>query len=102
MFEFLEELLENRTQETGMEGTEAPNESAAGTMENTGGGGFYIKNGILYNGRIDTMLSDLSQDLSENLQEQRSRKPGWKPAANPIWTVRALFITLRGNKTISL
>ena len=49
MFEFLEELFENRTQETGTggrEGTETPNESASGTMENTGGGGFYIKNGI--------------------------------------------------------
>ena len=59
MFEFLEELFENRTQETGTggrEGTETPNESASGTMENTRGGGFYIKNGILYNGSIDTML----------------------------------------------
>lgn len=52
MFEFLEGLFENRTEETGaagMEGTGVPNESEAGAMENPGNGGFYIKNGILYN-----------------------------------------------------
>ena len=75
MFEFLEELFGNGMEEpaagtegtaaAGLEGTEMPNESPAGTMEQTGGG-FYIKNGILYNGSIDTMLTDLSRDMAEN------------------------------------
>ena len=86
MYEIVKELFENRTQETGTggrEGTETPNESASGTMENTGGGGFYIKNGILYNGSIDTMLSDLSQDLSENLQEQAEQKARLEASGEP-------------------
>lgn len=36
--------------------------------------GFYIQNGILYNGNIDSMMADLYQDMSENLEEQNRRR----------------------------
>lgn len=92
MFEFLEELFGNGMEETaagtegtaaaGMEGAEMPNESPAGTMEQTGGG-VYIKNGILYNGSIDTMLTDLSRDMAENLKEQAEQKARLEASGEP-------------------
>lgn len=88
MFDFLEELFENITGEEKkegiqLEGTEVLNESVVNTMENTRGGGFYIKNGILYNGSIDTMLTDLSRDLSENLQNLKEQQDRLEASGQP-------------------
>lgn len=50
-------------------------ESVSTSSENTerSSGGYYIKNGIIYDGSIDTMLSDLYRDMGETLREQKER-----------------------------
>lgn len=78
MFEFLEDLFEGK-EET--EELKAANQE--GIQQETSGSGFYIQNGILYNGNIDTMLTDLYQDMGENLEEQAKKKAELEASGEP-------------------
>lgn len=87
MFEFFEDLFDLGKEKTEMSGPEGMNtagsENIEGVQPETSGSGFYIKNGIIYNGNIDTMLSDLSQDLSKDLEEQAKKKAELEASGEP-------------------